>query len=90
MTTLPTGFHSHVANIGVKDDTDDFVVVAAEGPVAVAAVFTRSLFAGPSVTLSRANVADGGAQAVVVISKNANVATGAQGHEDALEVVRGL
>ena len=90
MTTLPAGFHSHVANIGVKDDTDDFVVVAAERPVAVAAVFTRSLFAGPSVTLSRANVADGGAQAVVVISKNANVATGRQGHDDALEVARSV
>ena len=90
MTTLPAGFHSHVANIGVKDDTDDFVVVAAEHPVAVAAVFTRSLFAGPSVTLSRANVADGGAQAVVVISKNANVATGPQGHDDALEVARSV
>jgi len=90
VTTLPTGFHSHVANIGVKDDTDDFVVVAAERPVAVAAVFTRSLFAGPSVTLSRANVADGGAQAVVVISKNANVATGREGHDDALEVARSV
>jgi glutamate N-acetyltransferase/amino-acid N-acetyltransferase len=88
VTTLPAGFHSHVANIGVKDDTDDFVVVAADHPVPVAAVFTRSLFAGPSVTLSRANVADGSAQAVVVISKNANVATGPQGHDDALEVAR--
>jgi len=33
-------------------------------------------------------VADGLASAVVVISKNANVATGPQGHEDAIEVVR--
>ena len=30
MTTLPRGFRSHVANIGVKDDTDDFVVIAAD------------------------------------------------------------
>ena len=40
MTTLPAGFHSHVANIGVKDDTDDFVVIAAERAVPVAAVVT--------------------------------------------------
>ena len=86
MTHLPRGFHSHVANIGVKDDTDDFVVIAADGPVPVAAVFTRSLFSGPSVTLSRTHVADGRATAVVVVSKNANVATGPQGHADALEV----
>ena len=88
MTTLPRGFHSHVANIGVKDDTDDFVVIAAERAVPVAAMFTRSRFAGPSVTLSRAQVADGQAAAVVVISKNANVATGPQGHADAIEVAQ--
>jgi glutamate N-acetyltransferase/amino-acid N-acetyltransferase len=90
VTTLPGGFRSHVANIGVKDDTDDFVVVAAPSPVPTAAVFTRSRFAGPSVTLSRANVADGLARAVVVISKNANVATGKQGHDDAVEVARSV
>ncbi len=90
MTTLPLGFHSHVANIGVKDDTDDFVVIAAGAAVPVAAVFTKSRFAGPSVILSRANVADGTARAVVVISKNANVATGQQGHDDAIEVARSV
>ena len=88
MTTLPNGFHSHVANIGVKDDTDDFVVIASERAVPVAAVFTKSRFAGPSVTLSRTQVADGQASAVVVISKNANVATGQQGHDDAVEIAQ--
>jgi glutamate N-acetyltransferase/amino-acid N-acetyltransferase len=83
---LPSGFSSYVANIGVKDDTDDFVVIAATHPVAAAAVFTKSRFAGPSVALSRSHVADGRARAVVVISKNANVATGPQGHRDAAEV----
>ena len=90
MTRLPRGFHSHVANIGVKDDTDDFVVIAADRAVPVAGVFTRSRFAGPSVTISRANVADGRAQAVVVVSKNSNVATGEQGHDDAIELARGV
>jgi glutamate N-acetyltransferase / amino-acid N-acetyltransferase len=79
-----------VANIGVKDSTDDFVVVAADHPCPTAGVFTRSRFAGPSVTLSRANVADGTAQAVVVISKNANVATGQAGHDDAIEIARSV
>ncbi len=90
MTALPRGFHSHVANIGVKDDTDDFVVVAADSTSPCAAVFTKSRFAGASVTVSRANVADGKARAVVVISKNANVATGRQGHDDAVEVARSV
>jgi glutamate N-acetyltransferase/amino-acid N-acetyltransferase len=80
---LPAGFRSHVANLGVKDDTDDFVVVSADTPVPSAAVFTKSRFAGPSVALSREHIADGKARAVVVISKNANVATGQAGIDDA-------
>jgi glutamate N-acetyltransferase / amino-acid N-acetyltransferase len=87
MVELPRGFHHHVANIGVKDDTADFVVVAADRPVPCAGVFTKSRFAGPSVLLSRKHLADGAARAVVVISKNANVATGAGGAEDAATVV---
>ena len=55
---LPRGFHAHVANIGIKDDTDDFVVVASDTPCAAAAVFTRSRFAGPSVEVSRRHAAD--------------------------------
>jgi len=87
---LPAGFGCHVANIGVKDDTDDFVVIAADGPCAVAGVFTRSRFVGPSVTISRRHVADGSAQAVVVVSKNANVANGPGGEADAEALVDGV
>jgi glutamate N-acetyltransferase/amino-acid N-acetyltransferase len=87
---LPKGFRAHVTNVGVKDDTDDFTVVAADTVCAAAGVFTRSSFAGPSVLVSRRNVADGAARAMVVISKNANVATGAQGMSDAEEVVAGV
>jgi len=83
---LPRGFTHHVANIGIKDGTDDFVVVTANRPVPCSALFTTSRFAGPSVTISREHVANGRAQAVVVISKNSNVATGAAGRDDALEV----
>ena len=86
MTELPAGFRSHVANIGVKDDTDDLVVVAAERPVPTAAMYTQSRFAGPSVELSRRHTANGLAATVVVISKNANVATGPDGEADARTV----
>lgn len=87
---LPQGFHAHTANVGIKDDTTDFAVVVADRPCAAAAVFTRSRFAGPSVTLSRASAADGRLQAIVVVSKNANVATGPDGDADALELVEGV
>ena len=54
MTPLPQGFTCHVANVGVKDDTDDFVVITAGRRVPAAGVFTRSRFAGPSVVVSDA------------------------------------
>lgn len=87
---LPAGFSCYVTNVGIKDDTDDLVVVAAERPGPAAGVFTRSRFAGPSVLLSREHLADRRAQAVVVISKNANVATGDEGMANAREVVAGV
>ena len=87
---LPAGFSCHVANIGIKDDTADFVVLAADAPCPAAAVFTRSRFAGPSVTMGRRHVVDGRLRAFAVISKNANVATGAAGEADAHEVVAGV
>ena len=54
MTALPDGFAAHVANIGIKDDTDDFVVVLADATHPATGVFTKSRFVGPSVTISRA------------------------------------
>ena len=87
---LPTGFRCHVANVGIKDTTTDFIVVAAESTCAAAGVFTQSRFAGPSVVVSREHVAGHAARAVVVISKNANVATGAEGLANAREIVSGV
>lgn len=90
MIELPAGFTCHVANIGIKNSDDDFVVIAADRPVTAAGVFTRSRFAGCSVIASREAVADGRLAAFAVISKNANVATGAQGMANAREVQAGV
>ncbi|MEO5899033.1 MAG: bifunctional glutamate N-acetyltransferase/amino-acid acetyltransferase ArgJ [Ilumatobacteraceae bacterium] len=87
---LPQGFSAHVANIGIKDSTDDFVVIATDAACPVAAVFTQSSFSGPSVVLSRRNLRAGRARAVVVVSKNANVATGPIGMANAEELVAGV
>jgi glutamate N-acetyltransferase / amino-acid N-acetyltransferase len=86
VTSLPSGFTAHVANVGIKDSTDDLTVVACSATCPAAGVFTRSSFAGPSVQLSRRHLADGRARAVVVVSKNANVATGDQGLRDAEDI----
>jgi glutamate N-acetyltransferase/amino-acid N-acetyltransferase len=85
MTPSVAGFVGLTAQVGVKDGKDDLALVHATGSATSAAVFTRSRFAGPSVELSRE--ADRGAyRGVVVVSGNANVATGAQGLADAREL----
>jgi glutamate N-acetyltransferase / amino-acid N-acetyltransferase len=90
VTALPAGFRAYVANVGIKDSTDDLVVVAADAPCTSVGVFTTSSFAGPSVIVSRDHLSSPSAQAVVVISKNANVATGEQGLANAREVAAGV
>ena len=90
MVALPGGFTSFVTNVGIKDSSDDFTVVAAHDVASAAGVFTQSRFAGPSVVVSRKHLENHRARAVVVISKNANVATGEQGMRNALEVVQGV
>ena len=87
---LPAGFTAHVGNVGIKDATDDFVLIVADHVVPAAGVFTKSRFAGCSVELSRAHLANGQARACVVISKNANVATGDDGMANAREIVGGV
>ena len=90
MTTTsswPRGFRAHVANIGIKDDTPDFSVVLGDEGTTSAAVFTQSRFAGCSVLISREHVAGGRARGVVTISKNSNVATGAEGERNAREIL---
>lgn len=88
--SLPMGFRAHVTNVGIKDVTDDFTLVVADAMCSAAGVFTQSRFAGPSVLISREHVAGGKARGVVVISKNANVATGDEGMSNAREVVAGV
>jgi glutamate N-acetyltransferase/amino-acid N-acetyltransferase len=83
---VPAGFRAHTANVGIKDDRDDFTVIVSEVPCTCSAVFTQSTFAGPSVRLSREAAATGSARGVVVVSRNANVATGPDGAAHAAEL----
>ena len=87
---LPQGFRAHVTNIGIKDLTDDFTLVVADTVCSATGLFTQSRFAGPSVVVSREHIENHKAKAVVVISKNANVATGDIGMSNAREVVAGV
>lgn len=83
------GFRWMGINLGIKDESLDFAVLASQVPCAAAALFTRSTLPGAPVRVGREHVRDGCLQAVVVNSKNANVATGEAGIEDAREICRG-
>lgn len=85
----PEGFKSWVANVGLAEATrDDFTMVTSTVPCTSVSVFTKSLFAGPCVELSRDAVKTVPTRGVVVLAKNANVATGERGLQNASEVRR--
>ncbi|HUJ74415.1 MAG TPA: bifunctional glutamate N-acetyltransferase/amino-acid acetyltransferase ArgJ [bacterium] len=84
------GFSFLGMSIGIKDGTPDFAVAASDRPCAAAGVFTRNNFPGAPVLVGREHLKSGRLQAVVVNSKNANVATGERGVEDARRVCRAV
>ena len=86
-TLYPRGFRSCARNVGIKDETLDFTVIASDVPAAAAAMFTLSRFSGAAIQVGREHVADGRLQAFVINSKNANVATGEEGIANIREVV---
>lgn len=75
-------------NIGIKDQTLDLALIFSEERANAAAVFTQNRFVGAPLIVSRQHIADGYAQALVINSKNANVATGQKGVEIARESTR--
>ncbi len=77
------GFSWFGKNIGIKDNTLDFGGLYSELPCEAAGVFTRNTMPGAPVIIGREHLQDGKLQAIVVNSKNANVATGERGLEDA-------
>ena len=94
MTSAPTlpfqpkGFLSVARNIGIKDETLDFTVIHSTTRAAAVGMFTQSLFCGAPVIVGREHLSDDHAHTLVVNSKNANVATGQRGVDDARATCR--
>ncbi len=84
----PQGYLNLAKNLGIKDDTLDFTVVYSTVRAAAAGMFTQSLFCGAPIVVGREHLADGHLQALVINSKNANVATGKRGLDHAREITR--
>src|SRR5688572_2928697 len=84
----PQGFLSLAKNVGIKDATLDLTVIYSTVRARAAAMFTRNRFPGAPVIVGRKHIANGFAQALVINSKNANVAMGRQGIDKAIETCR--
>ena len=84
----PQGFLSLAKNVGIKDSTLDLTVIYSTVRARAAAMFTRNRFPGAPVIVGRKHIANGFVQALVINSKNANVAMGKQGIDNAVETCR--
>ncbi len=90
MSMLPKGFLSYGKNIGIKDSSKDFAVIYSEKPCRAAGVFTLNNFPGAPILVGREHILDGILQAIVINSKNSNVATGERGLYHAKETCKVL
>src|SRR3989304_4010119 len=84
----PQGFLSLAKNVGIKDATLDLTVIYSTVRARAAALFTRNRFPGAPVIVGRKHIANGYAQALVINSKNANVAMGKQVIANAIKTCR--
>lgn len=84
----PQGYLSVAKNIGIKDETLDFTVIHSTARAAAVGMFTQSLFCGAPIIVGREHLADDHAHTLVINSKNANVATGQRGVDDARATCR--
>ena len=78
------------AHTGVKSMRRDLAIIFSKVPASAAAVFTQNQVVAAPVTVSRNNIADGKAQAIVINAGNANAATGKQGMEGAVAMSHAL
>jgi glutamate N-acetyltransferase/amino-acid N-acetyltransferase len=80
---FPRGFRCTSTNCGLKPDAKDLALFVSEKDCSAAALFTRNQFPGAPITLGRETIKGGNLRAIVANSKCSNVATGAQGLENA-------
>ncbi|GHO59800.1 hypothetical protein KSB_82750 [Ktedonobacter robiniae] len=84
----PRGFRTCAKNVGIRDTTLDFTVIASDVPASAPAMFTQNRFCGAAIRVGCEHIANKQLQAFVINSKNANVATGEQGFANIREVVQ--
>ncbi len=85
------GFQGAAVAAGIRaDGREDLALIAAEGPVAAAGVFTRNRLQAAPVQVASRHLAGGGIRAILANSGCANAATGAEGLEACRRTCREL
>ncbi|MDE5899158.1 MAG: bifunctional glutamate N-acetyltransferase/amino-acid acetyltransferase ArgJ, partial [Treponemataceae bacterium] len=79
--TAPAGFTANgiLCKIKERRTENDVALIFSERPCSAAGLFTQNRVQAECVKLTKRNIADGRAQAVIANSGNANCCTGAQG-----------
>lgn len=76
------------AHTGVKSMRRDLALIYSEVPASAAATFTKNQIVAEPIKVSRKNIANGKAQAIVINAGNANACTGEQGRQGAEAMVK--
>lgn len=85
---IPEGFSWFGKNIGIRDGSKDLGGILSSSPSAAAAVFTKNTMPGAPLIVGKEHIANGQLQAIIVNSKNANVATELSGIEDSRTICK--
>jgi glutamate N-acetyltransferase/amino-acid N-acetyltransferase len=88
--SYPEGFYSFGKNIGIKNESLDFAVIYSESPCRSACAFTKNNFPGAPIIVGREHAKSGFLQAIVINSKNSNVATGEKGIQDSRSICEAI
>lgn len=81
--SFPQGFLTAAVRAGIKEKGNDLGLLFSEVPCSAVGFFTRNNFKAESLLVTERHLRSGSAQAIVVISGNANCANGQRGLDDA-------
>jgi glutamate N-acetyltransferase/amino-acid N-acetyltransferase len=84
------GFKARGAHVGIKSKRRDLALIYSEVPASAAGVYTKNRVVAAPILLTRKNLSDGKAQALLVTSGNANACTGKDGMISSKKVVKTL
>ncbi|MBQ9680236.1 MAG: bifunctional glutamate N-acetyltransferase/amino-acid acetyltransferase ArgJ [Ruminococcus sp.] len=85
--TAAQGFKASGIHCGIRRNTskNDLSLIVSETPASAAAVYTTNLVKGAPLTVTKAHIADGKAQAIICNSGNANTC-----NADGIEIAEGM